>query len=327
MKQRNISIDILKGIGIILVLVAHSLGGYISKFAYTFHMPLFFILTGLFISEVKNVNFATYFGKAIRKDFRRLIIPALFTIAIILAISCLYYVLPGSYLQSPISLIWNDDPEKPLSYVNSLGNLWFLFALFWGKLFFYVIRQFTTSISFPICSLILGFMAVYIGSSIAIPFELLVGLSVVPFIWIGYCLKHHGGVESGIKKYFYLTIPLWIVYIFYGHLQVGRMEYDWYYVPDIFAACGGTLFFYKVSNIIELRTKHTSRFLAFLGTYSLILICAPTLETYCFPMQEVIPSSIPMRPLFVIGGKVGWCALSLYACLKIPFLKKIFGVK
>ena len=50
-KQRNESIDILKGIGIVLVLTAHSLEGFVSQFAYTFHMPLFFIVTGLFISE------------------------------------------------------------------------------------------------------------------------------------------------------------------------------------------------------------------------------------------------------------------------------------
>lgn len=107
MKQRNLSIDILKGIGIILVLVAHSLGGYISKFAYTFHMPLFFILTGLFISEMKEEDFTAFFLKTISKDFRRLILPALLTIAVILGVSCLSYIIPDSYLQNPISLIWN----------------------------------------------------------------------------------------------------------------------------------------------------------------------------------------------------------------------------
>ena len=40
---RDCSIDILKGFGIILVLVAHSLGGYVHTFAYSFHMQLFFL--------------------------------------------------------------------------------------------------------------------------------------------------------------------------------------------------------------------------------------------------------------------------------------------
>lgn len=84
MKQRNQSIDILKGIGITLVLVAHSLGGLISHFAYTLHMPLFFIVTGMFIASppaLTNMNIA--------KDFKRLVGPALFTTAVITAVSCL----------------------------------------------------------------------------------------------------------------------------------------------------------------------------------------------------------------------------------------------
>lgn len=75
MKNRNHAIDILKGIGIILVLAAHSIEGWLSQFAYTFHMPLFFIVTGLFI-KVYNSNDEISFGKwwqrAMVKDFERL---------------------------------------------------------------------------------------------------------------------------------------------------------------------------------------------------------------------------------------------------------------
>jgi hypothetical protein len=43
-------------------------------------------------------------------------------------------------------------------------------------------------------------------------------------------------------------------------------------------------------------------------------------------MQEIIPQ-LPFRSIFVIIGKGGWCAIAVYACLKIPFLSKVFGVK
>ena len=65
--NRNESIDILKGIGIILVLVAHSLGGAILTFAYTFHMPLFFIVTGMFMKNPKQ-GFSV--SEAVKKDFK-----------------------------------------------------------------------------------------------------------------------------------------------------------------------------------------------------------------------------------------------------------------
>lgn len=36
---------------------------------------------------------------------------------------------------------------------------------------------------------------------------------------------------------------------------------------------------------------------------------------------------MPMRFIFVIAGKVAWCAVAVYACIKVPFLRKVFGVK
>ena len=55
-KVRDIIIDILKGIGMLLVIIGHS--GCIWPFylaIYAFHMPLFFIVSGLFFSTKISV--------------------------------------------------------------------------------------------------------------------------------------------------------------------------------------------------------------------------------------------------------------------------------
>ena len=55
-KDRDIIIDILKGIGMLLVIIGHS--GCIWPFylaIYAFHMPLFFIVSGLFFSTKISV--------------------------------------------------------------------------------------------------------------------------------------------------------------------------------------------------------------------------------------------------------------------------------
>ena len=327
-KQRNESIDILKGIGIVLVLTAHSLEGFVSQFAYTFHMPLFFIVTGLFISEyiaAECCDFVIWWRQRAWKDFKRLINPALFTVAVILIVSSLSYILKDSYLQNPIELIWNDASEWKQNHINMLGNLWFLFALFFAKQFFFVFRHLMGKILFPIVCLVIGIIAVVLRQWYDLSFEVLGGASVLPFVWVGYYLKRHGGVDSGIPRWAYLTIPFWVTFIFWGKGRIGAMP-PAYYLPYIISACGGTLFFYYVSAFISSKTKYLKGILAFLGMYSLILICAPSIETYCFPMQEIIPQ-LPFRSVFVIIGKVGWCAIAVYACLKVPFLSKMFGVK
>ena len=51
-------IDVSKGIGIILVLIGHiSLNGGLNKFIYSFHMPLFFILSGFTFNLAKKEKF------------------------------------------------------------------------------------------------------------------------------------------------------------------------------------------------------------------------------------------------------------------------------
>lgn len=328
MKQRNEAIDILKGIGIILVLTAHSLEGFVSQFSYTFHMPLFFIVTGLFISEyVKNGDngFSAWWKDRVLKDFKRLINPALFTTAVILIVSSLSFVVKDSYLQNPMKLIWNYAPEGKLNHINLLGNLWFLFALFFSKQGFYVINHIIKKEWLLAVCLAVGLTAVVIRQWYNLPFEVLGGATVLPFIWGGNYLKQHGGVEVGVPRWFYLTILFWVTFIFWGRGRIGDMP-PIYYIPYIVSACGGTLCFYHISKTIANKTKYLSRCLSFLGVYSLILICAPSIETYCFPMQEIIPE-IPFRRLFVIVGKVGWCAVAVYACIKVPFLRNVFGVK
>ena len=53
MTHRNLSVDTLKGIGIILMIVAHTYGpnNIIWDLIFSFHMPLFFIVSGLFFKE------------------------------------------------------------------------------------------------------------------------------------------------------------------------------------------------------------------------------------------------------------------------------------
>lgn len=58
-KERDTSIDIMKGILIILVIVGHmtDISNSLRGMIYSFHMPAFFILAGCFfkIDSVRNV--------------------------------------------------------------------------------------------------------------------------------------------------------------------------------------------------------------------------------------------------------------------------------
>lgn len=81
MSKRIEYIDIARGIGILLVVMGHNDFGYVSPFAhkviYSFHMPLFFFLSGYFLNV--SLPFLDFF----KKRFNSLLRPYLFTIFLI----------------------------------------------------------------------------------------------------------------------------------------------------------------------------------------------------------------------------------------------------
>lgn len=82
MKNRNQTIDILKGIAVLAVLLGHAvqrglITGYtdvlIFRIIYSFHMPLFMILSG-YTLKAYNKNYDFNF---LKKRFLRLMIPTI----------------------------------------------------------------------------------------------------------------------------------------------------------------------------------------------------------------------------------------------------------
>lgn len=56
LKVRDENWDVVKGLGILLVIMGHSnLPATIYYGIYAFHMPLFFIVSGIFFSDRKTV--------------------------------------------------------------------------------------------------------------------------------------------------------------------------------------------------------------------------------------------------------------------------------
>lgn len=81
MSKRIEYLDIAKGIGILLVVLGHNdfevISPFVQRLIYSFHMPLFFFLSGYFI------NASIPFFEFVRKRFNALLKPFLFTIFLI----------------------------------------------------------------------------------------------------------------------------------------------------------------------------------------------------------------------------------------------------
>ena len=146
LQKRNIYIDILKAFAIICVVCGHCIqygsgADYLSqclffdnvifKVIYSFHMPLFMLISGyLFAYSVNKTNWL----QLIYSRVKTLVIPIMIWSIIPLVLS-LVTMFRNNELVSLFLVI-----KKYVSI--SLGNLWFLWAIFWCSLIVTLVRRF-----------------------------------------------------------------------------------------------------------------------------------------------------------------------------------------
>ncbi len=116
--ERKIQIDIAKAIGIILVVIGHAtIASLVGKYIYCFHMPFFFILSGMCFKKGKYS-----FGVFAKKRIDQLLIPAIL-------LTVVNYAIDSMGASSNYN-ITNLPPALP-------GALWFLPVLFLAEMIFF----------------------------------------------------------------------------------------------------------------------------------------------------------------------------------------------
>lgn len=134
-KKRIEYIDIAKGIGIILVVAGHLLDkeSELCKFIYGFHMPLFFVLSGLLFKE--NKTFSNF--KSIIVQQKKLIIQYCIYSGVFLIFDCIIRVIVLSELEMT-QLVWNVYETITLYGINVL---WFIPTLCIAKIYAQIVLK------------------------------------------------------------------------------------------------------------------------------------------------------------------------------------------
>lgn len=135
-QNRNSYIDIVKGLGMVLVILGHlNVIPQISRaIIYSFHMPLFFILSGLFLKNYSN------FKECFSKTFKTLYVPFLSVVLFDTIIITIFGIIEGTGI--PYLEIKNNIFVL-FGFCFDLINrpVWFLFALFIIKNIYYFCRK------------------------------------------------------------------------------------------------------------------------------------------------------------------------------------------
>lgn len=323
--KRNVEIDIAKGIGILLVIIGHGAIPTWSKDAISsFHMPLFFILSGYFF---RNENPLT----RIQKDAKRLLLPYVVTMTVITLYMLVVHQLfkhDGWYYFINSLWFWIFPTGAPGGLYFS-GPIWFLFALFWTKSTFNLIEKNHTRWFYPLIAFV-AFVPFYIYYQIGIDLPLAIsqGLTSIVFYWGGYeCKKHELSLGSSKpKRLILLFFVFWILGTIYSDLNVISLVYH-HYPICILTAFIGTYLVVEISKYIS-KQKHIvvrklSYFLSWGGQNSMTILCAHTL----FRFTPVMMPFEKINSTFALCMQIILCCLTAWMCRKIKLTRIIFGIK
>ena len=171
--MRHKHIDVVKGIGIILVVLGHtySIPEYLYNLIYSFHMPLFFILSGLVYNEKKNTELP--FFEFLKKKAKSYLVPYYLYALINLVIELLW---SKFYLRENVTLSIVSKYVKGIflcsADITNMPNcspIWFFMCLFIASLVIWFIVKYASKIKWLFCVL---FMVTGYLLSICLPFML-----------------------------------------------------------------------------------------------------------------------------------------------------------
>lgn len=286
-KKRIEWIDCAKGITIILVILGHvfrtgTYGSLLRGMIFSFHMPLFFILSSITYKYSKN---EFDFIKNIRRSAKHLLVPALFVV--------LYWIFYN--LINNRNLVFTFKYWKDLLYtiifasgvsvsfaginIPALGIPWFFIALFIGRTIFDFLQMFFgdfTKKLLVICS-ILSFTGVLFGQSQWLIFSFDIALACQVFFFAGFKFNSYS-VENHPWKLMFIALLVWLITLLiefpnttsWTYLELAQRRYPLFPLC-ILTAISGTLFI-SLFSFIFAKTKFFSYPLKFIGKNSLYLL-------------------------------------------------------
>lgn len=320
-------IDIAKGIAILLVIIGHTVkfGGGTRNFIFSFHMPLFFILTG-YTSNLA-ADWDTVWRHA-KKNFKHLILP-------VLLVSCIsigfQWVQSGDLSNV---MLWKltrnmGDALYWASGVNvkhhpGAGMVWFLISLFWGKLILDGINVlFSSKDNTPIYTM-LGLFGMALGiKGKWLPQNFDVTLVVVFFLAIGVLWKkYHTLLEKHETLLFLGAVVYWITCLKFNlYIELATRSYPYWAISIVEAVAGSYAFCCFCKNLegnllFDLPFQH-------LGKHTLLILLIHHLDWFGLPLWQnpVMWKSIILRSgvdlifaalVYVVGKSCHHLALICY---------------
>ena len=289
-KARILWIDITKAIAILSVIISHTipLDWPLRTAIFSFHMPLFFILSGY---TTKLAPDWPTLKKRMTKYFKRLILPALFAISVFAVFDAIKF---GNILESPLRIVYwlrvfflNPHPEG----LDMVAVVWFLVALFWVKVAMDLVNVVFKTEKNGIIFFFLGVAGLLCGvNSLHLPAFLDSAMVGVLFVYVGMFWRKNATLIEKYRPYLLIIAgTFWVSQVVRGvYLEMWRRFYAGYEL-SILAAIAGAFLISELAMMFELSKKSGGKvmrklvdLISYLGQNTLILLIIHALDMLLF---------------------------------------------
>jgi len=339
-KNRLSYIDTARGIAIIAIILGHLGNSDLNRVVFTFHVPIFFLISGYFISRKDS------YPAFIRKKARSLLVPYLTASLLIILFSIIrniYY--PTGESHKAVAMDWlkaalygaGDTWDKPF-HIRGIGAIWFLWATFWGLILLRPILR-LPRIFRPILCFGLPYAGYYsFRHYYWFPLSIQAGLAALGFMYIGFLAKEYRNTldkipEKGKQLAMLLSFILWFTFIYdfkvfwLVHCDFGR---GWW---DILRSLAGCWCVILIAKMLDHSFKHLAGWLASPGRNSILILCLHILELNCFPWRNFTDylgrcGIAPLNILYIrIALKLVWALGLTFILTRLRPVRKLFCLK
>ena len=193
-KKRITYFDIAKAVAILAVIWGHFLYPVMLQEVYIFHVPLFFMVSGFFLSKKKGVV------RFLADKSKQLLLPYLYTsigmlvvLLITLFINETFYEEGKSiFMRRVFALLYGSGSpyECSMFSVEAAGPIWFLLSLFFGFMIVRLAIDFKWGFLLVIICIAAGIVT---SEFVWLPLSIQAGMVDAGYIYAGYLLKCASG--------------------------------------------------------------------------------------------------------------------------------------
>lgn len=312
--KRNTYVDIMRGIGILFVIMGHVYAPHISKYIIcSFHMPLFFVLSGYFFNSDRKIKEVIYRG------LNKLIVPYFITCIVVITIQFIvccvnHYDCLETFRVWTVASLYGLPARFSVgnvSEIERIGAIWFLEALFWGQVILVIILKIRNDI-IKIGTIISMLVVIcLISQHFWFPANLGTGIATVPFLYVGYCIRNKGILRDEQKSWkiiAFLCSGLCIVIAFVKQTPFvpAYLQFPLYGFDIVGGICG-TYLTYLVARFIYRSSNHVTKMLSEIGNASREILCFHLVNQNClFPLiGSFLPNVINLILRLIIDATVG----------------------